>query len=86
MATSTSNGHISHGKNKKSGGTSQQQKKKTFPKEHFEEVPLTRAINTYISYAIMIFWGYIWDTLRYLGLKNDGRENTCKDVSIVHSN
>ena len=55
---------------------------KSSPKESFDEVPLDKAISTYISYAILIFWGYISDLLRRIGVKNDGLgRSTCKDVS-----
>ena len=40
--------------------------------EIFEETPLERAVFTYISYAILIFFGYIADFLRKVGLKSEG--------------
>ena len=55
---------------------------RSLPKESFDEVPLNKAISTYISYAILILWGYISDFLRRIGVKNDGLgKSTCKDVS-----
>ncbi|KAL5463711.1 hypothetical protein EMCRGX_G032636 [Ephydatia muelleri] len=38
----------------------------------FEETPLERAVFTYISYAILIFFGYIADFLRKIRLKSEG--------------
>jgi serine palmitoyltransferase len=40
--------------------------------ESFHEIPLLEAIGTYISYSLLIFWGYISDFLRKIGIKNDG--------------
>lgn len=50
----------------------------------FEETPLERAVFTYISYAVLIFFGYISDFLRKIGLKSEGpfRVPLKKDVSI----
>lgn len=62
-------------------GSPKVMKPKTLPKETFEEVPLDRAILTYISYGILILWGYINDFLRRIGIKNDGFGDTCKNVS-----
>ena len=44
---------------------------KTHPKERYDEVPYVKAVMTYIQYAILIFWGYVNDWLRSVGLKND---------------
>ena len=56
-----SNGLINEAKKKKS--TQQQQK--------VDEIPLAKAVLTYLQYAILIFWGYISDFLRFAGLKTD---------------
>ena len=49
----------------------------------FEETPLERAVFTYISYAVLIFFGYIADFLRKIGLKSEGPYGAAlkKDVS-----
>lgn len=44
---------------------------KVHPKESFEEVPLRKAVLTYIQYGIAIFWGYVNDWLRKIGLRTD---------------
>ena len=35
------------------------------------DVLLIDAVMTYVSYGLLIFWGYISDFLRAVGLKND---------------
>ena len=73
--TLASNGHVPNGTAPAVG----RQKRKVKHEEVTDIVPLQRAITTYISYAIMIFWGYIWDTLRRVGLMND-MQGAVKDV------
>lgn len=53
-------------------------------KETFDETPLERAVFTYISYAVLIFFGYVADFLRKIGLKSEGPYGAAlkKDVSI----
>lgn len=74
---SRSNGHVPNGTTEKITAKN----KRPQHKETFDQVPIDRAITTYFSYALMIFWGYIWDALRQIGLIKDGHgEATCKDV------
>ena len=46
-------------------------KAKVQTKETYGEVLLIDAVMTYVSYGLLIIWGYISDFLRAVGLKND---------------
>ena len=45
---------------------------KEMPKESYDEIPLVTAAVTFVNYLMLLFWGYISDVLRNLGLKKDG--------------
>lgn len=57
-------------------------KPKKAPKEQFDPPPLMAAVATYISYALIMIFGYIADILRRLGLKSDRDMVNIKDVSF----
>ena len=42
------------------------------PKESHDEIPLLTAAVTFVNYLMLLFWGYVSDVLRNIGLKRDG--------------
>ena len=52
-----------------------------YPKEALEQAPIFRSVSTYICYLMLIFWGYIADFMRKIGLKVDGANRMIQDVS-----
>lgn len=55
------------------------------PKESFEPPPLFDVMCTYISYAVLVLFGYLADFWRRVGLKKDGGIAAAKDVSFKRS-
>lgn len=54
------------------------------PKETYPEVALVDAVCTYVSYGLLIIWGYFSDFLRSVGIKNDMKFSLKpKDVSYI---
>ena len=51
------------------------------PEESLEQAPLSRSVTTYICYLLLIFWGYVADFTRKIGLKVDGANSMIQDVS-----
>lgn len=55
------------------------------PEELLEQAPLIKSVTTYICYLMLIFWGYIADFTRKIGLKVDGANSMMQDVrDVVH--
>lgn len=86
MASKTSNnqnGHVQCSSSVQNGSLCSRTIDKSLLEDTRDVIPLSRAITTYISYAVLILWGYINDFLRTVGLKNDGvGKTTCEDVSF----
>ena len=54
-----------------------------YQEETLEQAPIFRSVSTYICYMLLIFWGYVADFMRKIGLKVDGANRIIQDVSTT---